>query len=85
MLCRTLLLNKHRRFEILCGKFYFQLILTDILNKKVHYTNDEGITWTSSYVAFEPDKLLLHPTENQWLLGYSVISMEVRIQCFTDL
>ncbi|XP_063433775.1 VPS10 domain-containing receptor SorCS3-like [Mytilus trossulus] len=54
-----------------------QLILTDILNKKVHYTNDEGITWTSSYVAFEPDKLLLHPTENQWLLGYSVISMEL--------
>lgn len=26
---------------------------------------------------FEPDTLLLHPTESEWILGYTVIDMAV--------
>ena len=46
-------------------------MFTDVLNKRLYLTRDEGKTISGSQLLFSPDKLLFHPWKEDWLLAYS--------------
>ncbi|KAK3094823.1 hypothetical protein FSP39_006724 [Pinctada imbricata] len=56
-----------------------QLIITDLGNKRLYISEDEGVTWIFSSITFQPDSLLLHPTDKNYVLAYSIYEMVLMI------
>ena len=53
---------------------HFQLIFTDVSNRRVYKTDDEGQTFHRNQgekLDFTPDRLLFHPTRENYVLGYT--------------
>ncbi|XP_033756122.1 VPS10 domain-containing receptor SorCS1-like [Pecten maximus] len=56
-----------------------KIILTDQINPCLYISEDEGKTWITSQIGFEPEKLYMHPTLENWVLGYTIMTYRLYV------
>ncbi|XP_069140405.1 VPS10 domain-containing receptor SorCS1-like isoform X2 [Argopecten irradians] len=56
-----------------------KIILTDQMQPLLYISEDEGRTWTTSQIGFEPEKLYMHPTLENWVLGYTIMTYRLYV------
>ena len=57
----------------------FQLIFTDVKNKQLFLTYNEAEQMIQIPINFVPSRVLMHPTQEDWVLGYDLKAGKVGV------
>lgn len=60
--------------------FFFQVILTDCINKRLYLFFDEGLIWSRIDIFFFLDILVFYFLEFGWILGFLFFDMQVSVK-----
>jgi len=64
------LASAHAEFySYICLHVILQIIIPDDVEQRIYISTDEGVTYTGRDVPVAQTLLMIHPTQNGWMIG----------------